>query len=143
MPPRNQPRTIAAEEELALRIGYEREKRGMTYEGLAKRMTDAGCPINQSAIFKIEKAEPRRRITVNEIVALATVFGVTVNDLLLPRDLLEDMRAAKLWQEWDAAETTAQAALRDAAAARQVFEEYNEKHPQITERLAAFYNPHG
>lgn len=44
-------------------------------------MTDAGCPIQGSAIYKIEKADPPRRITVDELVAFATVFETSAVDL--------------------------------------------------------------
>jgi len=60
MPRQNRPRTIGQEEGLARRIGYEREQRGWSYAGLASRMTRAGCAIDQSALYKIENATPRR-----------------------------------------------------------------------------------
>lgn len=99
MPPRNPARSLFSEDGLAERIAYERERRGMTYEGLAKRMTDVGCPINQSAIYKIEKAKPRRRITVDELVAFSTVFEIDVNDLLLPLEAVLDSRLRELGAE--------------------------------------------
>ncbi len=96
MPPRNPARALFTEDGLAHRIAYERDQRGWTYEGLAKRMTDAGCAINQSAIYKIEKGKPRRRITVDELVALAKVFDLDVNDLLIPLETLLDKRGRDL-----------------------------------------------
>jgi hypothetical protein len=45
-------------------------------------MADAACPIEASSLQKIEKAEPRRRINVNELIAFSAVFGVPVSDLL-------------------------------------------------------------
>jgi len=77
-------RSIASERALAARIAYEREQRNMTYEGLAERMNRAGCPINASAIYKIEKADPPRRITVDELVALSRVFHLDLDDLVQP-----------------------------------------------------------
>jgi transcriptional regulator with XRE-family HTH domain len=107
MPPRNPNRSLFSEEGLARRVALEREQRGWTYEGLAKRMTDAGCPINQSALYKIEKGTkgkdgqpgPARRITVDELVALAQVFDTTPEDLLLPPDLKAAGVGLELWQE--------------------------------------------
>lgn len=84
MPRPNRARKLTVEDHLARRIAYERERLEMTYEGLAKRMTDHGCAINQSALYKIEKGVPRRRITVAELVALGAVFKIAVEDLLLP-----------------------------------------------------------
>jgi len=77
-------RIIGGEKALAARIAYEREQRGMSYEGLAKRMTDEGCPIQASAIFKIEKSNPPRHITVDELVALGRVFELELDDLVQP-----------------------------------------------------------
>lgn len=82
MPRPNKGRTIGREEYLAQRVQTLREDRGYTYEGLAKRMRDMGCQIQASAIFKIEKSEPRRRITVDELYAFARVFDVPVDELM-------------------------------------------------------------
>lgn len=90
MPRPNALRTLAGEDSLAARIAYEREQRGWSYEGLAKRMTDVGCPVNQSAIYKIEKARPRRGIRVNELIALSIVLDLDLNELLLPPEAILD-----------------------------------------------------
>lgn len=84
MPRPNPPRSLQSEDNLAQRIAYEREQRGLTYEGLAQRLTDVGCPIQGSAIYKIEKGMPRRRIVVDELVALGKVFYLEITDLLVP-----------------------------------------------------------
>ncbi|CAG7845787.1 hypothetical protein USB125703_02062 [Pseudoclavibacter triregionum] len=109
----NKGRTIAAEANLADRIRMEREARSLTNEGLAKLMTDAGCAMQGSAIFKIEKGEPRRRISVDELVAFAAVFETTVEDLLTPVDLLRKERAKKVVADVEAARER----MVDAAAA--------------------------
>lgn len=83
MPRPNRARPIAIERSLALRIAHERETRGMSYEGLALRMEKAGCPIQASAIYKIEKGDPPRRITVDELVALGRVFEMELADLIV------------------------------------------------------------
>jgi len=81
---------VFAEDNLAERIAAEREAHGWTNDGLAKRMTDAGCPMTGSAIFKIEKAEPRRRIVVDELVAFSRVFGIPIEQLLLDPELVAE-----------------------------------------------------
>jgi len=81
MPRPNQNRTIQAEEVLARRIAHERGVRGWTYEQLADAMTDAGCSIQPSAIYKIEKGQPRRRVTVNELAALSQVWAIPMERL--------------------------------------------------------------
>lgn len=74
-----------AEEHVAERIRRTREARKWSMEGLAKRMTDAGCPIAPSAIHKIENAG--RRITVDELVALSRVFGISMSELVSDPDV--------------------------------------------------------
>lgn len=99
MPRVNPLRTVANERNLAARIGHEREQRGWTLEGTAKRMAEVGYPIQPTAIYKIEKGDPPRRITVDELVGFATVFGTTVDNLLLPLELVHDQEARRLFEE--------------------------------------------
>ncbi len=151
MPPRNAGRSLFSEEGLARRIAFERERRGMSYEGLARRMTDAGCPINQSALYKIEKGTkrpggvvgPPRRITVDELVALAEVFETSVEQLLLPQEAAASQEFASLLRDWDDAAVEARersAAARDARAREmQAFErmrDYVAKHPEMSDTAA-------
>jgi transcriptional regulator with XRE-family HTH domain len=99
MPRPNQPRSIASEANVAERITLEREKRELSYEALAKLMTDAGCSMVGSAIFRIEKGNPRRHITVDELVAFAEVFGTSVPNLLAPVDLVRSDHARELVEQ--------------------------------------------
>lgn len=87
MPRPNPRRVMFSEDHLAARVTIERERRGWTLEGLAKRMTDAGCPLASSAVFKIEQGKPRRRIVVDELTAFSRVFGIPVDHLLLDPDI--------------------------------------------------------
>jgi hypothetical protein len=102
MPRPNKARKVYAEEHLAKRIAVERAAATppMTLEGLAKRMTDAGCAIQASAIYKIEQGDPPRRITVDELVGFARVFGTTPEDLLTAPELRASKRLAPLFAEW-------------------------------------------
>jgi transcriptional regulator with XRE-family HTH domain len=95
----NKPREVFAEDHLAARIAKERKAQTMSLEGLAKRMTDAGCAINQSAIFKIEQGQPRRRITVDELIGFARAFSMSVEDLLTAPELLASKQVAPLLDE--------------------------------------------
>jgi transcriptional regulator with XRE-family HTH domain len=93
--PRQTPRLPGAEDMVARRIAYERKRRGWSNAELARRMTDAGCPINQSAIQKIEHGTPRRTISLDEAHALVEVFGLKrIEDLeRVPEELVhEDLR---------------------------------------------------
>ena len=85
MPRPNKDRTINSEADLAKRISEERLRRGWTFDGLASRMTDAGCAIKGSAIYKIEKGSPPRRVTVDELVGFARVFETPIERLLAPQ----------------------------------------------------------
>lgn len=112
MPRQNQGRTFASEAHLAERIAFERKLRNLGVDALAKLMTDAGCKITGSAILRIEKGNPRRRVTVDELMALAQVFETEPMDLLRPADLVE-----KEWAEGVAEElATARAHLVDSHA---------------------------
>jgi transcriptional regulator with XRE-family HTH domain len=96
MPRPNKDRQLLAERHLAQRIGIERDRRQWTYDGLASRMTARGCSIAASALYKIEKGEPPRKITVDELVALSLVFGLNVNDLLTDPSLPVPARVRQL-----------------------------------------------
>lgn len=138
MPPRNPGRALAGEQHVAERVAVERERRGWSYEQLARAMTNAGCPMNQSAMYKIEKGEPRRRITIDELMAFAQVFGTNVSDLLLDRSIGADAHAAKLFVAWDEAQ-------RKADAAREAYEKHVGVNPDVVQRImqAASERPAG
>jgi transcriptional regulator with XRE-family HTH domain len=97
VPRPNPPREVFAERHLAARVGKEREQRGWSYEGLAERMALAGCPIQASGIYKIEKADPPRRITVDELVAFSKVFELPVAALLADPELGAPAEAVRLF----------------------------------------------
>src|SRR5215469_12232384 len=86
--PRQTPRTPGADELAAKRVRWEREQRGWSTAELARRVTDAGMPIRQQAIWQIENREPPRRISLGEALALAEVFGISIYDLTEPPGLL-------------------------------------------------------
>ena len=60
------------------------KRRGWTYADLASRMTGTGCAINPSSVHKVLKQVPPRRITVDELGALADVFDVPIGDRARP-----------------------------------------------------------
>ena len=95
----------------------EREARGWSYDGLASRVTEAGCPIQGSAIYKIEKADPPRQITVDEMLGFSAAFEIPVMDLLRPREVVVSAKLSRLFDKWEAArqESLAAQARSDAA----------------------------
>ena len=89
----NPGRTLGSERVVAARLAKERKARGWTYENIAKRMDSEGCPIQLSALHKIEKGDPPRRITLDEAIALANVLGVSLEELVVPIELLQHARS--------------------------------------------------
>ncbi|WP_275778960.1 hypothetical protein [Paenarthrobacter sp. Y-19] len=73
-----------AEKVLAEKIETLRLEHGWSYGDLSELMERAGCPIERSSIQKIIKGNPPRKITVNELVAFASVFKISVERLLQP-----------------------------------------------------------
>lgn len=66
------------------RLRAERERRGWTQAELAKRLTAAGWPVNPTVLAKIEAARPsdRRSVKIDEALAVAEVFGLSLDSLL-------------------------------------------------------------
>jgi len=126
MPRPNRPRSLGSERELARRIALLCEQHNMKYPELAERMTTAGCPIQPSALYKLSQ-DPPRRITVNELVAIANIFNLAVNDLLRPIAVVEKEWAEEVARDWigatfaldDAQAEAVRAAIKLAHVARQ------------------------
>lgn len=113
MPRPNQPRSVDTEAHVARNIRREREQRGLTYERLAEKMTEAGCPMHGSAVYKIENSDPPRRITVNELVTFARVFGVALEDLLVPVEVAARREMLDAFKQWSALVAKRSAMLRE------------------------------
>lgn len=136
MPRQNKPRHVLAEEYLAQRITAERDSRGWTNDGLAQRMTEVGCPMSGSAIFKIEKGEPRRRIVVDELVAFSKVFKVPIEELLEPPALVHQKEAAALFKEWAKCRDEEDEVDRRTRAAWEALEQWLAAHPEMDDTFA-------
>jgi transcriptional regulator with XRE-family HTH domain len=111
-------RRTVSEDYIAERIGLERRKRGLSYRQLAIALAqlpeDTRVKIDQSAIQRIEKGPQgvRRRITVDEAVSFAAVFGVPITDWLLIPTTQTDVEG---WQAYQDA-VAALAAVRDGVS---------------------------
>lgn len=112
MPRPNPTRSIASEAALAARIAYVRKDRGLGVDALAKLMTAEGCAITGSAIFRIEKGDPPRKITVDELIALSRVFDMEPSELLVPLELVQQKRAQEIAAELPAAFAAYDQAIR-------------------------------
>lgn len=140
MPRQNKPRTLGSEDTLAKRIAFEREQEDMTYDALARAMTEAGCPVDRSAIHRIEKGSPRRTISVDELVAVSVVFGKTVEDMLRPVALVEQEWAEDVARNFiDATDSfdDAHAVLVRAAVK---LAEVHRRSPEVSEYVANRWN---
>ena len=135
MPRPNKRRDVLAEDNLARRIAAERDARGWTNDGLASRMTAAGCALTGSAIFKIEKATPRRRIVVDELVVFAKVFGLSIEQLLLPPEAKLSQELSHLVFLWDMADGFAQSAEAKRLEAWEHLQRYVTEHPEAHDEL--------
>jgi transcriptional regulator with XRE-family HTH domain len=145
MPRPNKRREIFAEDHLAQRIAAERDARGWTNDGLAKRMTDAGCPMTGSAIFKIEKAQPRRRIVVDELVTFAKVFAVPMEELLLPPEIAAKRDITRLVTEmYRAIDAERPLTLARKVAVGELLH-YSAEHPETAKMIGQIMDdlPHG
>lgn len=89
----HRPRAGDGEGNVAAHVRFERELRGWSTAELARYITEAGCPMSQSAVWRIESGEPRRKISVDELIAFAKVFDKSIDDLLQPptTDYPEDL----------------------------------------------------
>lgn len=142
MPRSNPPRAVFAEANLARRIAIERQRRGWTYEKLAGKLGDVDCTIQVSALHKIEKSDPPRRITVDELVAFSKVFGLPLNDLVADSSTLIPSRAFDLRERMEIALAAAfdgqraQVALWDEWSARmREYTDFIDSHPEVKDDL--------
>jgi transcriptional regulator with XRE-family HTH domain len=110
MPRIDPERTLANERNLAKRVEYERDERGWSYAGLARRMSDQGLPMQKSTIFKIEQGNPPRRISLDEAIGFARIFNLKLDEMLMPMPQVLNRRAAELTRKYN----RSLAALSDA-----------------------------
>ncbi|MCK8671023.1 helix-turn-helix domain-containing protein [Rhodococcus sp. HM1] len=69
-------------EAVAANIARMRSRSGLTLRQLAARISDAGRPISHTTLSQIEAYS--RRVTVDELVAIAAALDVTPSTLLMP-----------------------------------------------------------
>ena len=124
---------------LARRIAHERDARGWSYDGLAQRMTEAGCSIQASALFKIEKGDPPRRITVDELVALGRVFRVPPADLLIDPVVANHREAVRRFNDYVDAALAEQEAYEQMVVAASALTAFFAEQPEAREALEDAY----
>ncbi|MFF2013709.1 helix-turn-helix transcriptional regulator [Streptomyces sp. NPDC058195] len=90
---------LYSEGNVAARVALEREVRGWSTTELAERVTKAGVKMNQTAVWRIENGEPRRRINLDEALAFSRVFELPLEELMSPPLEGIDMEGRRLVQE--------------------------------------------
>lgn len=73
-----------ATEAVRQNIARLRNAKSMTYVALTERLEAVGCRIPVLGLRRIERGE--RRVEVGELVAFATVFGRSTEELLFAPD---------------------------------------------------------
>ena len=81
-------------------------------------VTDVGCLMHPSTPFKIEKGDPPRRITIDEFVGFSKVFGLSLDELLVPPDVAEDAAITELVQRFGQVLVEAREPLQQLSAIR-------------------------
>ncbi|MFF4650915.1 helix-turn-helix transcriptional regulator [Streptomyces sp. NPDC001380] len=132
-PPRSSPQTLWSEENLAERVRLEREARGWSTGALADRLTQAGYPMNQSAVWRIESGTPRRRINLEEAIGFSEVFGLSLEDLLSPPRLAMHARVRELIEDVRRRQREYLQAGAAFIAARDALDAYLDRHPEVRE----------
>ncbi|WP_052863945.1 helix-turn-helix domain-containing protein [Streptomyces niger] len=90
---------LYSEGNAAERVALEREVRGWSTTELAARMTEAGVPMNQTAVWRIENGTPRRKITLDEALGFARVFELPLEELMSPPQEGLDIEGRRCVQE--------------------------------------------
>jgi transcriptional regulator with XRE-family HTH domain len=90
---------LYSEGNAAARIALERETRGWSTTELAARMTKAGVPMNQTAVWRMENGKPRRKITLDEALGFSRVFEIPLEELMSPPLEGIDLEGRRIVQE--------------------------------------------
>lgn len=128
------------EEVVGRRAKALREARGWSQQQVARLMADNGFSWRQTTVAKTEAAD--RPVRINEAAGLASVFGVTLNDLLtIPIDDYATAHAAVHVAELTALSTAARQRLqeceRDAGRANEELEDARAEVERLARELAA------
>lgn len=129
-------RTLGSERVVAARLKLERERRGWTYDALARRMEAEGVPIQISALHKIEKADPPRRVTLDEAIALANVFKIELKELVEPIAFTEQRWAEEVARDFIAATSGLDDAHAELVRAAVRLAEITRHSPDLAEFVA-------
>lgn len=122
---------LSGEENAAVRIKLERDKRGWSTTTLSERLNEAGFDMNPSAVWRIENR--KRRLNLDEAIGFAEVFGVDLRNLIGPPRLAAKARAMELIDVVVGAHQETQRANAAFTRARDALDAYLVDHPDIRE----------
>ncbi|WP_345649148.1 hypothetical protein [Pseudonocardia tropica] len=81
-------------------------------------MTDVGCPMQGTTVYKIERQNPPRRITVDELAAFALIFDLPATELMQSPQEVEDSVLMSLLARAVKVRRLAEASMLDWLAAQ-------------------------
>jgi transcriptional regulator with XRE-family HTH domain len=91
------------EDQFGLRLRHERTRRGWTQAQVAERLAAGGVVLHPSAIAKMETrdAERPRMITLNEAMAVARIFDLSIDQMFTaaPAEFRELSDLCHQWRE--------------------------------------------
>ncbi|MFI9360355.1 helix-turn-helix domain-containing protein [Kitasatospora sp. NPDC053057] len=128
---------LEGEENVARRIKMEREARGWSTATLAERLTEAGYPLNQSAVWRIESGEPRRRVNLDEAIGFAKVFDISLDNLVGPPEIAANTHVKRLLADFAESWQKSVAARKEMDLAREALDAYGRAHPNLQELIRA------
>ncbi|MFJ6696501.1 helix-turn-helix domain-containing protein [Streptomyces sp. NPDC091272] len=120
---------LSSEDNAAVRIKLERDKRGWSTTTLSDHLNEAGYDMNPSAVWRIENR--KRRLNLDEAIGFSEVFGVPLTNFVGPPGLAAMDRAMELIDDVVAAYRASTRASIEANKARDVLDAYLQQHPEI------------
>lgn len=135
----NETENLNPEDRVAAAIARHRTEAGLTYEALAARMKAEGVTIHPSAIQKSEKSG--RKVSIDEMVAYASIFGVPVESLW--GGVSQEASIAAAWRDFIAAEKVLNISYRIMGDYRDLIDHVREEaqrnpalHAKLQQQLA-------
>lgn len=127
-----------AEELYAIhRLEWEMKQRSLSYAQVADLLTEAGHPTQPTAIHRLLRGEPRRRLTLNEAAAIADIFDISLSELLLEKDVMLGAKANELLRELQLATRQISDALGNYRSALEAISAYIERGQEFNDALQA------
>jgi transcriptional regulator with XRE-family HTH domain len=76
--------SITASEVFGQRMREARERAGISQVQLSKRLAAIGVEMSRKALIELERQPPRRRVSLDEALAIAAALGVAPIHLMVP-----------------------------------------------------------